>query len=79
VCAFGTLALCVCGRLTLPPACSAGPVLFAVVLCVLSGDKRSLAWPFHREPLAGSLGLHLAIGCLLAAGPVFTTAMAALA
>lgn len=47
-----------------------GPVLGAVLLMKLVGDKSDLRWPFHRE-VAPKFGLHLAVGLLIGVLPVY--------
>ena len=45
-----------------------GPVLLALALCHLSGDKLSWRWPFQKERIFGQFGIFLTMGyfaCLL--------------
>eukprot|EP00041_Stephanoeca_diplocostata_P017897 m.369347 g.369347 ORF g.369347 m.369347 type:complete len:87 (+) comp20850_c2_seq1:262-522(+) len=50
---------------------SAGPVGAAIFLRILFGDGMSMWWPFFKEPLIGSLGLHLVVGTVLTVLPVY--------
>ena len=56
-----------------------GPVVFAALLCKLTNDRFKFAWPFHKEKLFGSFGLHFLLGLVLATGPIYQTAMISLA
>ena len=47
-----------------------GPVVAAVILLRLVGDRSDLRWPFHREA-APTLGLHLGVGLLIGVVPVY--------
>jgi len=56
-----------------------GPVIFALMLCLLFGEKLDFRWPFQHESLFGKLGLHLLVGFLVGVLPVYhllTTVMA---
>ena len=47
-----------------------GPVVAAVILLRLVGDRSDLRWPFHREA-APTFGLHLGVGLLIGVVPVY--------
>jgi len=57
---------------------SFGPIALALLLCWAGQDKVSLRWPFHKEVVVGSFGLHLLFGLLLCNVPVFHTVAAVL-
>ena len=40
---------------------------------VLTGDRYSPRWPFHKEPVLGNFGLHVVVGLLLTAVPIYHT------
>eukprot|EP00501_MAST-03F_sp_TOSAG23-6_P000030 GSMAST32.ASY1.ANO1.31.1 assembled CDS len=48
-----------------------GPLVLAAILVVLTGDKLSWRWPFHREVIIGKFGMHLIVGFLVGVLPVF--------
>ncbi|CAJ1336740.1 unnamed protein product [Effrenium voratum] len=48
-----------------------GPVLLALALCHLSGDKLSWRWPFQKERLLGQFGLFLTLGYLACLLPIY--------
>ncbi len=48
-----------------------GPVAAAVLLQQLSGDKLSVRWPFHKERVCGTFGLHLLVGAAVTVLPCF--------
>lgn len=50
---------------------STGPIGGAILLRILFGDGMSMWWPFFKEPLVGRLGLHLVLGLLFTAVPVY--------
>jgi sterol desaturase/sphingolipid hydroxylase (fatty acid hydroxylase superfamily) len=47
------------------------PVIMALVLCWLSGDKLSWRWPFQKESVFGAFGLFLLLGWLACVLPVY--------
>jgi len=51
-----------------------GPVVVALALCALSGDRISWRWPFHKERVFGQFGLFLVLGWLACLLPVFHAA-----
>lgn len=54
-----------------------GPVVLALVLARLSGDRMSWRWPFHKERLLGTLGVFLLLGWLCCMLPVYHAAQMA--
>jgi ABC-type antimicrobial peptide transport system permease subunit len=87
---FAAFGVAVAGNTTamaIPYAVSAGlafgPLVLAAVLYHISGDTESPRWPFHKEPLFGSLhqsfGFNAAVGFLVGVLPVYQFATALLA
>jgi len=52
---------------------AAGPILVGIVLQFIGTDKFSALWPFHKEALVGSFGIHLFIGFCFTVLPVYHT------
>ena len=48
-----------------------GPVLLALALCHLSGDKLSWRWPFQKERVIGQFGLFLTLGFVAVLLPTY--------
>ena len=48
-----------------------GPVIVAIILCALSGDRMSWRWPFHKERLFGTFGLFLVLGWIACVKPTY--------
>ena len=48
-----------------------GPILLAMLLARLSGDRLSWRWPFHKEKLFGTFGVFLALGWLCVLLPTY--------
>ena len=48
-----------------------GPVLLALALCHLSGDKLSWRWPFQKERVFGQFGVFLTLGYFAVLLPVY--------
>jgi len=68
---FGLGSLTLGGLNAMALLVSFGPVAAGLLLRQIFGDKMPLTWPFHKEPLVGPLGLHLALGTLFAIVPVY--------
>jgi len=51
-------------------AMSVGPIILGGVLMKLTGDKGSLLWPFHKEPLH-IFGLHVLMGAVIVVAPCY--------
>lgn len=49
----------------------AGPVLVAMILRELAGDRLPMAWPFHKEKLAGQFGWHAIAGAACTVMPTY--------
>lgn len=84
VIAFTALAASLGGYVALPGqlvavAVSIGPVLVATLLLKMSGDSLPTRWPFHKESIMGSFGLHCFLGGFFAIFPVYQTISLALA
>ena len=50
-----------------------GPVIFAFILLVTTGDKLDIRWPFAHEDMLGKFGLHFAIGFVTGVLPIYHT------
>eukprot|EP00050_Salpingoeca_kvevrii_P006790 m.291675 g.291675 ORF g.291675 m.291675 type:complete len:458 (+) comp12501_c0_seq1:1-1374(+) len=50
-----------------------GPILLGLLILWLTGDKQSARWPFHKEPLFGTFGLHTLLGWAVTVVPVYQT------
>jgi hypothetical protein len=48
-----------------------GPVVVALLLCKLSGDRRSWRWPFQNDPFIGAFGLFLVLFWATSCIPVY--------
>jgi hypothetical protein len=47
------------------------PVAVALILCRLAGDRMSMRWPFHKEPVVGAFGLFVLLGTLACVVPMY--------
>jgi len=52
---------------------SGGPVLMGFLLQFFGKDKFSAFWPFHKEGIVGTFGLHLVVGFCFTVLPVYHT------
>ena len=43
------------------------------LLLAAAGDSKSQRWPFHKEAVAGSWGLHAMAGVIFSVAPVYLT------
>ena len=79
-----------CGGVAFPPAlvgnahamallASVGPMFLGFVLWVVTSDRFSLRWPFHKDPIVGSFGLHFVVGFVVSVMPVYGIVHAVLA
>mmetsp|Transcript_9529 Transcript_9529/g.18067 ORF Transcript_9529/g.18067 Transcript_9529/m.18067 type:complete len:511 (-) Transcript_9529:134-1666(-) len=50
---------------------SYGPVIFAMAVCLLEGDRMSWRWPFHKEPVVGAFGLFFVLGWVACILPIY--------
>lgn len=57
---------------------SVGPVVAGLVGCVLSRDRFSLRWPFHKDSLLGGFGFHALVGFFFCILPVYHVVAAVL-
>jgi len=48
-----------------------GPIVLAMLLCYLSGDRFCWRWPFQKESLFGTFGVFFAAGTLFCVVPLF--------
>lgn len=48
-----------------------GPPLIGLLVLFAFGDKKSLLWPFHKEPIFGAMGFHTVIAFFMVILPVF--------
>ena len=48
-----------------------GPPLIGLVVLFAFGDKKSLLWPFHKEPIFGALGFHTVFAFFMVILPVY--------
>ena len=58
---------------------SVGPTAMGLVLWVATSDRFSLRWPFHKDPVFGSFGLHFVVGFVVSVMPVYGIVHAVLA
>jgi len=70
------------GRLRAPQMVAAlvavGPVVAGLVGCVVSKDRFSLRWPFHKDSVFGGFGFHVSVGFVFCVMPVYHTIEAVL-
>ena len=52
---------------------SIGPIVAGYLLLAAAGDSKSQRWPFHKEAVAGSWGLHAMAGVVFSVAPVYLT------
>lgn len=57
---------------------SAGPLFVSIAFLKITGDRLSMRWPFHKEAIAGAFGLHVLIGFVVSALPIYSAAAALL-
>jgi len=48
-----------------------GPVVAGLLGCILSKDRFSLRWPFHKDSLLGGFGFHVGVGFFFCVLPVY--------
>jgi len=50
---------------------SVAPIFVALLLCILSGDRMSWRWPFHKERVFGGFGLFVLLGFFACVMPMY--------